>query len=244
MKLLEQAIGPVRELVFLDLEGTQTSHETIAIGACSYICDEHLLPVKGKPIKIFKRFIRASSKVGKVVSDLTGITEDTLVSQGIDFNRAISELIESTKIPGGKRKYITFGNQDIVMLKASTLKDTSGKAMAYYNHIRRNWFDFQDFVSRYVFDGRHVTYSQPKLLQIFEAEDLKHAHDPLYDAENLKNLFIAVSTKPEILIEWFLKNVENSRHSGKILKPIVDRLLSGETISPEKFSAFLKEYFG
>ena len=31
MRLLKEEIGEPRELVFLDLEGTQLSHETIAI---------------------------------------------------------------------------------------------------------------------------------------------------------------------------------------------------------------------
>ena len=243
MKLLEQEIGPARELVFLDLEGAQLSHETIAIGACSYICDEHLLPVKGKKVKHFKRYVKADDRVGKVVTILTGITDTKLKEDGIPFDRAVSELVESTKCPGGKRRYITFGSQDIAMLKTSANHDPTGKALSYYNHIRRNWFDLQEFISRFVFDSRHLTYSQQRLLQVFEAKNLEHPHDPLYDAENLMNLFIAVSNRPDILSEWFLKNLEINRNTGKVLRPILAKLASGEDIKGSEFKAYLEDYF-
>ena len=244
MKLLEDEIGPARELVFMDLEGAQLSHETIAIGACAYMCDQHLLPLKGHPVKFFKRYIKTDTRVGQVVTILTGITEQTLATEGISFDKAVAELIEVTKVPGGKRRYITFGNQDIAMLRVSALKDPTGKAMNFYNHIRKNWFDLQEFISRFVYDGKHITYSQPKLLEIFQAGDLKHAHDPLYDAENLMNLFKAVSTRSDILSSWFLRNVSTSKKTGAIIEPLIRRLERGETIDSKAFRAYLEDYFG
>ena len=78
MRLLKEEIGEPRELVFLDLEGTQLSHETIAIGACKYFCGPDLLPLPGKKIQVFKRLIKPQSPVGGVVTVLTGITDDRL----------------------------------------------------------------------------------------------------------------------------------------------------------------------
>lgn len=243
MKLLENEIGPARELIFLDLEGAQLSHEAIAIGACAYICDEHLMPVPGKKVKHYKRYIRADGRVGKVVTVLTGITDRKLEEDGISFERAVSELVEATKVPGAKRKYITFGNQDLAMLHTSAMHDPTGKALSYYSHIRKNWFDLQEFISRFVFDSRHITYSQQKLLQIFEAQNLEHPHDPLYDAENLMNLFLAVSHRPDILAQWFLKNMENIRLTGRILKPILSRLSAGEDVTGAEFRQYVEDYF-
>lgn len=54
MRLLKEEIGEPRELVFLDLEGTQLSHETIAIGACKYFCGPDLLPLPGKRFRFSK----------------------------------------------------------------------------------------------------------------------------------------------------------------------------------------------
>ncbi len=243
MRLLEEEIGQPKELVFLDLEGTQLSHETIAIGACAYYCDEHLLPAKGKKIRIYKQFVKSEGKVGGVVTVLTGITDSQLKEQGVPFSKALSELVEFSKCPGGKRKYITFGNQDLNMLRVSTFKDDSGKAKQFYYHIKKNWFDLQEFVSRYVHDARHITYSQPKLLEIFEAENLKHAHDPLYDAENLKNLFIQVLTRPDIMVREFEKGMFTGKEVGNVLKPVLVDLSGGRDVTAQKFRSYLEAYF-
>lgn len=244
MKLLEEELGHPKELVFLDLEGTQLSHETIAIGACSYACDDDLLPLPGKKVKIYKRYVKSVGRVGGLVSVLTGITDDILKKEGIPFEKAISELVEFSKCPSGKRKYITFGNQDISMLRVSTMNDPTGKANQFYNHIKKNWFNLQEFISRFVYDQRHITYSQPKLLEIFQAENLEHAHDPLYDAENLMNLFISLIKKPEILCQWFLKNMYDGKNTGKVLAPLLQELVSGKDVSSERFFSYLREYFG
>ncbi len=244
MRLLEAEIGHPKELVFLDLEGTQLSHETIAIGACSYYCDGHLLPLKGKRVKVYKEFVKSEGKVGGVVSVLTGITDDLLKKKGIPFSKAISELVEFSKCPGGERVYITFGNQDLNMLRTSTIKDESGKARQFYNHIKKNWFDLQEFVSRYVHDERHMTYSQPKLLEIFQAEDLKHAHDPLYDAENLKNLFVQVIKRPDIMVTQFEKGMFTGREVGKVLRPVLTDLAGGKDVTANSFRKYLEDYFG
>lgn len=244
MRLLEKEIGQPKELVFLDLEGTQLSHETIAIGACAYFCDEHLMPVKNKKVKIYKAYVKTDSKIGGLVVRLTGITPETLNAKGIPFSKAIAGLVEFSKCQSGKRKYITFGNQDLNMLRVSSLKDETGVANQFYDHIKRNWFDLQEFISHFVFDAKHLTYSQAKLLEIFEAEDLKHAHDPLYDAENLMNLFIQLNKRPDILSKWFLKNMSNCDQTGAILEPFIkEQLLKKPTINSKDFMNYLLEYF-
>ena len=199
MRLLKEEIGEPRELVFLDLEGTQLSHETIAIGACKYFCGPDLLPLPGKKIQVFKRLIKPQSPVGGVVTILTGITDDRLKTEGITFHKALVELMTFTKCTG-KKVYITFGNQDLNMLYQSKVRANDQLCQDFYDHIKRNWFDMQAFVSRFVHDERHMTFSQPKLLEIYEAKNLQHAHDPLYDAENLMNLFIQVIKRPDITL--------------------------------------------
>lgn len=244
MRLLEDLIGHPKELVFLDLEGTQIEHETIAIGACAYFCDEHLLPVKNKPLKIYKEFVKTNANVGNIVEKLTGITNETLKDKGIPFNKAIAGVVEFSKCEAKRKVYITFGNQDLTMMKVSANKDKSGISNQFYEHISRHWFDLQEFISTYVYDTRHKTYSLKKLVEIFKAEDLKHNHDPLYDAENLKNLFIKLNQSPEILVEWFLKNIKTCSETGTIIEPFIkDQLLTKETVSSKDFRNYLLEYF-
>ncbi len=241
MRLLKEEIGEPRELVFLDLEGTQLSHETIAIGACKYFCGPDLLPLPGKKIQVFKRLIKPQSPVGGVVTILTGITDDRLKTEGITFHKALVELMTFTKCTG-KKVYITFGNQDLNMLYQSKVRANDQLCQDFYDHIKRNWFDMQAFVSRFVHDERHMTFSQPKLLEIYEAKNLQHAHDPLYDAENLMNLFIQVIKRPDITLREFKKNLLTSKDFFIISKPFIDDLCNGKDVSSVDFNKAIEDY--
>lgn len=241
MRLLKEEIGEPRELVFLDLEGTQLSHETIAIGACKYFCGPDLLPLPGKKIQVFKRLIKPQSPVGGVVTILTGITDDRLKTEGITFHKALVELMTFTKCTG-KKVYITFGNQDLNMLYQSKVRANDQLCQDFYDHIKRNWFDMQAFVSRFVHDERHMTFSQPKLLEIYEANNLQHAHDPLYDAENLMNLFIQVIKRPDITLREFKKNLLTSKDFFIISKPFIDDLCNGKDVSAIDFNKAIEDY--
>lgn len=241
MRLLKEEIGEPRELVFLDLEGTQLSHETIAIGACKYFCGPDLLPLPGKKIQVFKRLIKPQSPVGGVVTVLTGITDDRLKTEGITFHKALVELMTFTKCTG-KKVYITFGNQDLNMLYQSKIRANDQLCQDFYDHIKRNWFDMQAFVSRFVHDERHMTFSQPKLLEIYEAKNLQHAHDPLYDAENLMNLFIQVIKRPDITLREFKKNLLTSKDFFIISKPFIDDLCNGKDVSAVDFNKAIEDY--
>ena len=241
MRLLKEEIGEPRELVFLDLEGTQLSHETIAIGACKYFCGPDLLPLPGKKIQVFKRLIKPQSPVGGVVTILTGITDDRLKTEGITFHKALVELMTFTKCTG-KKVYITFGNQDLNMLYQSKVRANDQLCQDFYDHIKRNWFDMQAFVSRFVHDERHMTFSQPKLLEIYEAKNLQHAHDPLYDAENLMNLFIQVIKRPDITLREFKKNLLTSKDFFIISKPFIDDLCNGIDVSSVDFNKAIEDY--
>lgn len=241
MRLLKEEIGEPRELVFLDLEGTQLSHETIAIGACKYFCGPDLLPLPGKKIQVFKRLIKPQSPVGGVVTILTGITDDRLKTEGITFHKALVELMTFTKCTG-KKVYITFGNQDLNMLYQSKVRANDQLCQDFYDHIKRNWFDMQAFVSRFVHDERHMTFSQPKLLEIYEAKNLQHAHDPLYDAENLMNLFIQVIKRPDITLCEFKKNLLTSKDFFIISKPFIDDLCNGKDVSAIDFNKAIEDY--
>ena len=241
MRLLKEEIGEPRELVFLDLEGTQLSHETIAIGACKYFCGPDLLPLPGKKIQVFKRLIKPQSPVGGVVTILTGITDDRLKTEGITFHKALVELMTFTKCTG-KKVYITFGNQDLNMLYQSKVRANDQLCQDFYDHIKRNWFDMQAFVSRFVHAERHMTFSQPKLLEIYEAKNLQHAHDPLYDAENLMNLFIQVIKRPDITLREFKKNLLTSKDFFIISKPFIDDLCNGKDVSSVDFNKAIEDY--
>ena len=98
MKKFERLLKGHKSLVFLDFEGTQFSHEMIAIGAVHAVIDRHGYIKKSK--KPFRIYVKAHNRVGKIVTDLTGITEDMLKQKGVTFFTAMSELRKYVGLSG------------------------------------------------------------------------------------------------------------------------------------------------
>ena len=81
MKQISKIVKSYKHLVFLDFEGTQYSHEIIAIGAT-------VASIKSngqikKYHASFKRYVKAKNPIGNFVTNLTGITEEKLKSEKI-----------------------------------------------------------------------------------------------------------------------------------------------------------------
>ena len=62
-------------LVFMDYEGTQFSHEMIAIGAILVVIDQKTGRIKKKKAP-FKTYVKAHNRIGSYVERLTGINEN------------------------------------------------------------------------------------------------------------------------------------------------------------------------
>ena len=82
MNAIKKLLKGHRTLVFLDLEGTQFSHEIIAIGAVKVKVDEQGKIEKGAP-KTFKCYVKCMGTIGKFITNLTKIDETILKEQGL-----------------------------------------------------------------------------------------------------------------------------------------------------------------
>lgn len=78
MKILQNEFPKTDKLLFLDLEGTQYHHEIIEIGAILVSLDDEKRIDRSIPFKHLKVYCKPHEEVGKVVTDLTGITEDII----------------------------------------------------------------------------------------------------------------------------------------------------------------------
>ena len=86
MKKLLNALKGRKHICFLDFEGTQYSHEMIALGAVLAT-----LTRKGEIKRLkkgFKVYVIAKNKIGTFVENLTGITQSTLDREGVSFTQA------------------------------------------------------------------------------------------------------------------------------------------------------------
>ena len=89
-KLLKQLRGR-KYICFMDFEGTQFSHEMIAIGAVFATINPKTGRIR-KSKAPFHILVRAKNKIGKYVVDLTGMTEEDLREKGVTFTTAMMEL--------------------------------------------------------------------------------------------------------------------------------------------------------
>lgn len=117
MKILQNEFPKTDKLLFLDLEGTQYHHEIIEIGAILVSLDDEKRIDRSIPFKHLKVYCKPHEEVGKVVTDLTGITEDIISEKAVDYTTANKML---TKILGtfdSNLRVVVFGNLDKTMLK-------------------------------------------------------------------------------------------------------------------------------
>ena len=239
MKKFERLLKGHKSLVFLDFEGTQFSHEMIAYGAVLVTIDRNGYIVKQKaPIK---RLVKAKNSVGKFVENLTGITRLDLDRFGVSFSTAMKDLKKYCGLSFKSSSFITFGNHDLRILNQSVAYNLdSPKDLC--NVIKANYVDFQNIISEFVKDDKNNPLSLSHYLEVFGLEFDGTAHDPQYDATNLARLYDAFMKRGDVVLEQFLKTMGRTTFHPTPVDKAMKKLLNGETVTPEEFVEFTKEY--
>ena len=230
-----------KALVFLDFEGTQFSHEMIAVGAISCLIDVKSGQIKKKKAP-FKIYVRAHNKIGGYVEKLTGINEAILREKGVSFDTAMKALKKYVGLPFKKATFITFGNHDMRIL---------GQSIAYNmtypkditSQIQKNYFDFASFISEFIRDENGNAMSVVDLCELFKLQEAGVAHDPEVDAINLANLYDAFIKNTDLVASEYLKHLR--LHSGSFPGPInkaVIALASGKDVTAKEFEEEIKKY--
>lgn len=236
---LANKIRNKKYLVFIDLEATQFSHEAIAIGAVKVEINKDLSPRKIH--KGFKTYVIAKEKIGYVVTNLTGITEDTLKKEGVLFPLAQRKLKEYIKEDYEKCAFIAFGNNDLHILKQSLQYNMHSEKDDVIK-IAKNYVDFSEIIGEYVRDENGNIYSLINYLKIFEVEPEGEAHDPLFDAKNLFLLYCACLKRIDILEEGYKKILENKSYQPYVVQMVMNKLKKDGVVTKEDYDKFLKDY--
>lgn len=239
MKLLDKAIKNHKYLVFLDFEGTQYSHEMIAIGAVLATLNR-----KGEIKRLkkgYKAFVLAKNKIGTFVENLTGINQAILDKQGIPFSKAMKELREYCGSAFMKCSFVTFGNHDMKILGQSFSYnlDSPKEIIAQIQH---NFLDFSQFISTFTKDSHNNPYSLTNYCAHYYVNREGIEHDPLYDAINLAKLYDAFVKSPDIVLEDYLNNLNRLPHLPQPIKTVITKLSSGETVTAEEYKSIAEEY--
>ena len=240
-KKLLKGLKNHKVLVFLDFEGTQFSHEMIAIGGVCVTIDMKTGRIKRRKDP-FKIYVRAKNKIGGYVVQLTGITENILKEKGVVFDTAMKQLKKYVGLNFKKATFITFGNHDLRILNQSIAYN-----LAYpkdiTSQIQKNYFDFSAFISEFIRDEKGNPLSLVRYCELFGVPEAGTAHDPEVDAINLANLYDAFLSNINLVAEEYKKHLR--LHSGNLPYPVeqaIIKLASGENVTAKEFEDNIKEY--
>ena len=239
MKKFERLLKGHKSLVFLDFEGTQFSHEMIAIGATHVVIDRHGYIKKHK--KPFKVYVKAHNRVGKIVTDLTGITDDMLKQKGVSFFTAMSELKKYCGLAFRKSSFITFGNHDMKIL-SSSISYSFDFPKETVQCIQQNYIDFSAFIGEFMRDDKGNPLSLIRYCDAFGVPQAGPAHDPAVDAENLAWLYDATMRKSDILIEEYKKVLKSFNHFPAPVSSVIKKLANNEDVTSDEFEKEIKDY--
>lgn len=238
MKELAKHINNRRSLCFLDLEGTQFSHEMIALGAVKVDLRKDM-SIK-KYHKGYYTLVKAKNKIGKVVEDLTGIKEDALKKDGKSLRIAINEFKKYMGRDFTKTLFVTFGSHDLRILAQSLAYNLDAPTEDVHLMIKHS-FDLSEFISNFVRDENGNTYSLSNMLKVFGVEFKGTQHDAYADALNLAYLYEALLNHKDILKVEYKKVLGKMKHLPTPVQNVINKLAKGESVSPEEFDQLVEE---
>lgn len=239
MKKLNRILKGRKYVCFLDFEGTQFSHEMIAYGAYfTYVNKEGQIVKAKNPIR---NYVKAKNSIGRFVKELTSITEKDLEKYGVEFSKAINEIKKYCGLAFKKTLFVTFGNHDLRILNQSCSYNLDAPK-DLCDIIKKNYLDFQSLISEFVKDDNGNPLSLTHYLELFGIQFEGSAHDPMYDAVNLAKLYNAFLKEKEIVLTQYCKVLNRSNVGPEPVNKAIKKLLAGESVSPDEFKEYLKEY--
>lgn len=240
MKELNQYLKDRKHLIFLDFEGTQLSHEMIALGALKVDINPKTKRSK-KIYPTFKKYVVSKAKIGKIVVELTGITDEYLHIHGVSFQSALLQLKKYIKIDYNKCIFVTFGSHDIRILNQS-LKNNIKADKDDVKKICANHLDFSNFLSNYIKDEHGNPFSLQNYLKIFNVIPDGIAHDPSYDALNLFKLYEAVLEQPSLVEENYFKLLSKKTNYPYPIQQTLNEIFQGHKVDQDTLYNKVKEY--
>lgn len=238
MKALTNLLQLRKTLCFMDLEGTQFTHEMIAIGAIKVEIRKD-----GSVRKIHKgmyTLVKAKNRIGKVVTDLTGITEADLREKGVSFRVAIDMLKKYMGHDYSKCLFVTFGNHDFRIMAQSLAHNLDVKKEDVEMVIKHQ-FDFAEFANNYVKDEKNNNLSLANMLKVFNIDFEGTQHNALADTLNLVYLYDAFIKNREILKNEYRKTLGMYRHLPQPIHQAIEKLANKENVSAEEFEKFVDD---
>ena len=238
MKDLEQIIKGRKTLCFFDLEATQITHEIIEIGAYKVTINPDLSIKKvGKP---FREYVKAKHNVGKIVTELTGITDQKIQKEGVTFRQMQKDFIHYLGHDWEKTLFIAYGSQDGQMF-LTTAENNMDASMEISRYISKRVLDFCRFLSHYVQSDKGNPLSLGHACETFKIPFSGQAHDALSDAYNLMQLYSHFLSDKAIVREHYEEILMRSGSVPYPARKIIRMLHEGKTVKPSDLDKAVEE---
>lgn len=125
--------------------------------------------------------VKAKHKVGKVITNLTGIT-DSMLDDAESFDIVVSKLKEFLLEDGEpieNTKFVCFGEQDRLMMKVSAYLTNKMDTITFFKQFSHNYIDFSAFLSNFITDKKGTKLSLVNFIHYFDEDTHGASHDPL-----------------------------------------------------------------
>ena len=238
MKDLEKALRGKRCLLFIDLEGTQMTHEMIEVGAYKVLLKEDLT-VK-KVFKPYHAYVLSKHRVGPIVTKLTGITDLKLKKEGIPFRLVLQQLKKYLGKDFDDCLLVSYGSQDAHIILASS-ENNMDASTDMARSLARRFFDYSEFLGHYLRSEQGNILSLTNALKAFDIEFEGTQHNAQADAYNLFLLFKAFVEHPEKVHSHYKDAIVRLGHMPSPVAKVIRRLSEGKTVTPEDWDALTLE---
>lgn len=239
MEALNKLLKKRTTLVFIDLEGTQFSHEITAIGCCKVHCDENG-NIISEPT-CYKRYVKCYGQIGRIVTSMTSIDNNTLKYNGITFEEMLNELNHFINEELSSCAFLVFGSNDVKMFIESikySQPNNESIALEICNHT----IDFLAFISQFIRDKNGNNYSLVNYLKVYNILPNGQSHDPLNDSIDLMNLYKAFLNDTEIKKREYLQILKKQKIFPQPIKKVLTKLINKENVSFEEFDKEIDKY--
>ena len=239
MKQLEKILKGKKHLIFVDFEGTQFTHEIIATGLLKCEIDENGQIIQEDDGILF--FTKAKAQVGKIVTDMTNITDSFLKTNGLSFEDSIEKMREYIGDDLNHTLFVCFGNNDTRMLIES-MRISHPKNQPLAKTWLPHFFDLMTFMSQFIRDDKNNTFSLINFLKLYNIEPAGVSHNPLNDAKDLKNLYIKFLNDKETLLIEYRKLLLKMKLIPEPVKKLLFDIMDDKEINKDIFNQYLKDY--
>ena len=115
MEAIKKLLKKHKTVVFLDFEGTQFTHEIIAVGAIKCKVDENGFIIE-KAEQGFKEYVHAKGVTGKLITEMTSITDSFLEENGVPVEVMLERFKTYVHEDLRNVSFIVFGTNDARMI--------------------------------------------------------------------------------------------------------------------------------